>query len=316
MCLAMDQVPGLVATFLEHMKARFVPLTESEAAALWELLIRAWKEARAQWPGVELPAEPFVRYIAERLDEKEGPDRPIPERLASLSLTELYLACACLQGLAPAHEAFERHYLAALPEKLRTLKLPAAVIDDVRQLTGVKLLVATPESAPKIGDYVGRGALLSWVVVIAARIANRLRESDKRAPEDDADWLPKVRAEGRSPEDRVIMARHQAEFRKAVREAFTTLSAEDRHLLRLHFADGLSTHELAKLYKVNQSTVSRWLKSSRQQVYEETQRLLQERLGLSTQGFESFIVQVNSQLDMSLSQILDNKNSRLEPGDG
>ncbi len=312
----MEQVPELVATFLAHTQVRFVPPTEEEATALDTLLVRAWEEAHAQWPTVTLPVRLFVIHLAERLP-KVSPDSPIAPLLASLSLAELYLTCACLQGTASAHEAFERNYLARLPGKLRSLKQPDAMIDDVCQITRVKLLVATPESAPKIGDYTGRGALLSWVLVTAGRIANKLRAAEKPAPDDSSEEIFKVLpGQGIDPELDVMKRRHHAEFRQAVREAAATLSSDERHLLRLHFADQLSTYELASLFRVNQSTISRWLKSARQRVYEETRRRLQERLGLSTPGFKSFLAFIGSQLDLNISQVLEEKGVVPAPKDG
>lgn len=311
----MEHGSGLVATLLAHTQARLVPPTEAEAAALEALLVRAWEDGRARWPGVALPAGRFVTHLAQRLSEA-GPGGPIPALLEDLSLEELYLACACLEGMASAHEAFERSYLAQLPAKLRGLRQPEALVDDVCQLTRVKLLVATPESAPKIGKYTGKGALLSWVVVTAVRIANKLRESGKPMPEEDPEELIKMLpGQGVDPELDTMKRRHQADFLQALHEAAVTLSAHERHLLRLHFADKLSTYELASLFRVNQSTVSRWLKSARQQVYEETLRRLKERLGLSTLGIKSFLGLVDSQLDLRISQLLDEKRVLLPPRD-
>ncbi|WP_163997068.1 sigma-70 family RNA polymerase sigma factor [Pyxidicoccus caerfyrddinensis] len=303
----MEQVPELVATFLAHTSTRFAPPTAAEAAALDALLRRAWEESRAQWPTVTLPVTQFVRHLAERLP-KVSPDSPIAPLLESLSLADLYLACACLQGMASAHEAFERNYLARLPVKLRSLRQPDAMIDDVCQITRVKLLVATPESPPRIGDYTGKGALLSWVVVTAGRIASKLRAAEKPAPDDSSEELLQVLpGQGIDPELDVMKRRHHEAFRQAVREAASTLSAHDRHLLRLHFANQLTTYELGSLFRVNQSTVSRWLKSARQRVYEETRSRLQERLMLSTPGFKSFLAFIGSQLDLNISQILEEK---------
>ncbi|WP_233601918.1 sigma-70 family RNA polymerase sigma factor [Corallococcus sp. CA047B] len=307
MDLRMEQVSEHVATFLKHTQVRFVPPTEVEAASLDALLLGAWEEARAQWPTVKLSLNQFVIHVAERLP-KVSPDSPIAPLLKMLSLAELYLTCGCLQGLASAQEAFEKSYLAKLPGKLRGLRQPDAMIDDVCQITRVKLLVTTPESAPRIGEYSGRGALLSWVLVTAGRIANKLRASEKPSSEDSAEEILKMLpGQGVDPELDVMKRRHHAEFRQAVHEAASTLSADERHLLRLHFADQLSTYELASLFRVNQSTVSRWLKSARQRVYEETRSRLQERLGLSTLGFKSFLAFIDSQLDLSISQILEEK---------
>ncbi len=275
-----------------------------EPAALERLLLQAWETARAQWPSVALPAAPFVTYLAERLPEAGSPNALEP-LLEQLSLAELYLACGCVRGIASAIQLFERNYLAKLPGLLKGPKLPDAMVDDVCQLVRVKLLVSTPEGAPKLAEYTGRGALMSWVRVTAVRMAIRLQAGEKPAADEDPDTAFKaIPAPGVDTELDLIRRRYHSDFRHAVREAFTTLSADERHLLRLYFADELSMYELAALFRVNQSTVSRWLKTARQTVYEETQRCLQARLGLSSRDFKSFLAVLDSQLGLDLSQLL------------
>src|SRR4051794_26194157 len=95
----------------------------------------------------------------------------------------------------------------------------------------------------------------------------------------------------------LIKHRYRREFRDAVRETFAALPSEQRHLLRLHFVDRLSTIEMGMVFRKNQSTVSRWLKSVRQEVYVETKRRLQARLGLSSREFASLLAVIDSQLD-------------------
>ncbi|WP_343073288.1 sigma-70 family RNA polymerase sigma factor [Pyxidicoccus fallax] len=252
---------------------------------------------------MDLSAELFVRHLAERLPEV-SPGSPLAPVLESLSLAELYLACACAQGLPLATRLFETHYLAKLPGMLGYLKQPSAALDDICQLTRVKLLVRTPESGPRINDYTGRGALMSWVRVTAVRIALKLQAADKPEPEEDvAELIEALPAPGRDAELDLIRQRHQAELRQAIRDAFSALSSDERHLLRLYFVDKLSTTELGALLRVNQSTVSRWLKSARQTVHDETRRHLRARLNLSAAGFQSFLDVLDSQLDLSISQL-------------
>ncbi|HZI08272.1 MAG TPA: sigma-70 family RNA polymerase sigma factor [Archangium sp.] len=275
-----------------------------DTAALEQLLVHAWESSRAQWPGVALPPEPFVTHLAQRLPEA-GPDSPIASLLEQLSLEELYLACACMRGIAPAIEHFERNYLAPLPALLRGPKQPDALIDDVCQLARVKLLVPTPEGSPKISEYTGRGALMSWVRVTAVRIAIKLQAVEKPAPEQDSDAIYEATpAPGVDPEWDYIKRRHHTDFRHAVREAFSVLSADERLLLRLYFVDQLRMSALAALFRVNQSTISRWLATARQTIYEETQRRLQARLGLSHRDFKSFLAVLDSQLELGISQLL------------
>lgn len=75
----------------------------------------------------------------------------------------------------------------------------------------------------------------------------------------------------------------------------------------------LSTPELGTLFRVNQSTVSRWLKSARQKVYDETRLHLHARLGLSARDFQSFLAGMESQLDVSISQIFGEEDARSRP---
>ena len=292
----------LAAIFLAHTKVRFVPPVD--AAALERLLVHAWEASRAQWRTVPLPAELFVKHLAERLPEAT-PTSPIESLLEPLSLAELYLACACLHGVGAALEVFERSYLSKLPGLLRSPKYPDTMIEDICQLTRMKLLVPPPEGRPKIAEYTGRGALASWVRVTATRIAIKLHSTEKPAPEEDADtFFSALPAPGVDPELDAIKRRHQPDLREAMREAFSSLSPEDRHLLRLYFVDQLSMYELATLFRVSQPTISRWLKSTRETVYKETRRHLQARLGLSQRDFQSFLAMLDSQLELSISQLL------------
>ncbi|EPX60308.1 putative DNA-binding regulatory protein [Cystobacter fuscus DSM 2262] len=298
----MAQVHGLAATFLAHAKVRIVPSVDT--TALEGLLVHAWETSRARWPAVELPSESFVTHIAERLP-KEQPDSPLEPILAQLSLAELYLACACVRGLPAAIELLERNYLAKLPKLLRGPKLSEALLDDVCQLTRVKLLVTTPEGPPKLAEYAGRGALMSWVHVAATRFAIKLQGAEKPSSDEDMDDIEKmIPAPGLDAELDLMKRRYHADFRQAVNEAFRALSADERYLLRLYFVDQLSMYELAELFRVNQSTVSRWLKSARQSIYEETRHRLQERLGLSPRDFQSFLAMLDSKLELSISQLL------------
>jgi RNA polymerase sigma-70 factor, ECF subfamily len=298
----MEQVPRLATAFLMHAKTRFV--APANTSAFEDLLVQAWETARAQWPAVELPAEPFVAYLAERLPES-SPQSPLEPLLAQVSLAELYLACACVRGVPSALELFERHYLSKLPVLLRNPKQPEAMIDDVCQVARVKILVPTDEGSPKIAEYTGRGALLSWVRVTAVRIAIKLQAVEKPGASEDTEALfAALPAPGADAELDLIKRRHHTDFRQAVNEAFSGLSNDERHLFRLYFVDQMSMYELAALFRVNQSTVSRWLKTARQRVYEETQRRLQARLGLSTRDFKSYLAVLDSQLELRISQLL------------
>ncbi|HEX2572348.1 MAG TPA: sigma-70 family RNA polymerase sigma factor [Polyangia bacterium] len=298
----MEQSDEWVSLFLE---AAPVPKPwPTGGDELGRLLCSTWEIGRGQWPGVALPAKVFVRHLARCLATPEADQSPV-ELLKELASRDFYLACACAHEVPGAAQAFDQHYLARLPSYLQHMNQPQAFIDDVCQTVREKLLVRTAEELPKIADYTGRGALMGWVRIIALRMAVRMLHSRKDGEhEGDGGMLAALPSPGMDPELEVIKRTYQKEFLQAMNDAFGSLSSEHRYLLRLYFVDHLSTTEMATLFRVNQSTISRRLQTARQAVYEETKRLLQKRLLLSSGEFHSLIQVVDSQLNMSLSRML------------
>lgn len=109
---------------------------------------------------------------------------------------------------------------------------------------------------------------------------------------------------GGSPESENIRAGCQKEFKDALAEAFAGLSAEQRNVLRLHFASRLTGEQIAGLLGIGRATVVRWLANARDHLMRETHRLLRKRLRLTQVEMDSFIQAALSQLDMSLTSLL------------
>ncbi|HEX8819154.1 MAG TPA: sigma-70 family RNA polymerase sigma factor [Archangium sp.] len=306
----MDEKFKLAVIFLEHARVRVA--LPADTAGLEESLHRAWESGRGPWPLVDLRADVFIRHLAQRLPEKSV-GFPLEQVLGRLVLTDLYLACACVHQVPRAIAALERHYLEKLPASLGFLKLSATMLDDVCQMVRIHLLVGMAGSGPQLGEYKGAGTLLSWMRAIAARMAHKQSASARETPTENV--LAAIEAlpmPGPDAELDLIKRRYRHEFRQAVRKAFATLSSEQRQLLRLHFIDRVATTKMGPLFGVDQSTVSRKIKSARHVVYEETKRLLQEHLGLSSAEFKSLLKVIDSQLDLSLSEELKEEKTQKE----
>ncbi|WP_426736339.1 sigma-70 family RNA polymerase sigma factor [Myxococcus faecalis] len=286
--------------FLAHAG---VPPEDVTPEVLEPWLSRLWNEGREHWPDIPLGAESFMRHLALHLP-RLAPGEDWGTALERLEAGDLYLACGCVQGLGTALAAFERHHMASVPTVLAHMRLPAAMVDEVRQQVRERLLVRTA-AAPRIAEYSGRGTLANWVRVVALRTAlSLLRKSQEPCPSSDT-VLELLPTPSPDPELEAIQRRYHEAFREALEDAFAILPGEHRYLLRLHFVDRLSTPKLGTLFGVNQSTVSRWLHSAQQAVHDETRRLLKERLDLSSQEFTSVLRSVESHLHLSLTRILD-----------
>lgn len=296
----MPETPDLAAILLAHAKVCLVP--PLEAAALSPLLFSAWENARARWPTVKLAPELFVKHLAERLPGPV-PHGSLELLFKPLFMEDLYLACACVHQVPVALETFEQHILRKLPGLLRNHERSAAEIDEICQETRVRLLVSTPSGPPKLIEYMGTGALLNWVKVIAVRIGQRLSKA-RKLPAKNEPTPESIFPPGQSLEIDVLKRYHHEDLRGAMQQAFSMLSDEDLYLFRLYYVKRLSMYEMEPLLKMSQPTISRRLKNAREKIQAETLRHLQARIGLPPHEFESFLKCLDSQFDVRISQLL------------
>jgi RNA polymerase sigma-70 factor (ECF subfamily) len=264
---------------------------EDLGAPLAELVARA----RAAHPGLDVPAERFVRHLAARL--------PAPisaAQLGGLHGEDLYLACACACGDARALAEFDRQFLGGdLDRAIARITSAPPVVEEVRQLLRVKLFV-NDEGRARIVDYSGRGPLAAWLRVAAVRTALNLvtRHAPEGSPGQEEPLLGVA-----DPETEYLKTQHRPEFEQAFRAALTTLSVEQRQLLRFHYVDGLTLAQIGRLRQVHESTISRRLLAARDQLLAETRRALSAELRLEQAEVDSLMGRVMSRAEVTLSTL-------------
>jgi RNA polymerase sigma-70 factor (ECF subfamily) len=255
-----------------------------------EALIQA---ARAAWPGVALAAEAFVAHLAARWPASASLD----QWLSAVHASDLYLACACADGSMAAIAAFDQAHLGAVSDFLARSKPDEAFVEDVRQSLREKLFVG---AARKIDEYSGRGSLGGWVRALSVHTAIDLRRRR-------GERVPDLRAEQPAaidPELGYLVERYRGEVEEAFRHALAMLGQEPRTLVRMHFVDGVTLDELARLKKVHRATIARHLAAARRAILDEFRKHLSERYSLSTQELTSLVGMVRSQLHVSIARLL------------
>lgn len=260
--------------------------------ALVELMTRA----RAAHPGVAVDDRAFVRHLAARL-----PAPVSAAQLAGLHADDLYLACACAAGLPAALAEFDRRFLGAeLARALTRITSVPSVVEEVRQLLRVKLFVSD-EGHAKINDYSGRGPLGAWLRVAAVRTALNLvtRQGPEGPGAEEEEPLLGVG----DPETEYLKSQHRSEFEQAFRFALTTLSIEQRQLLRFHYVDDLTLAQIGRLRHVHESTISRRLLAARDQLLAETRKALSAELRLEQAEIDSLMGRVMSRAEVTLSTL-------------
>jgi RNA polymerase sigma-70 factor (ECF subfamily) len=256
-------------------------------------------QAIERWPNLGLDRRRFEAYLDQRLQGVE---------LGSLRVSDLYLACACAEGLPRAIEAFEAEFERDIAMALRRVEVRGLQPDDLRQAVREKIFVGAPGALPKICEYNGRGMLRNWlrVTVLRMRIdAERRTKARAEQPHDEqALDQAALTVLSNDPELSHMKAHYRRALYESLREAFQSLAARERHLLRQHLELGLGTAKLAALYGVHRATLKRWLASTRSQLLETTRHNMRTRVGVAPDEFDSLMRLIGSRLDMSMQQLL------------
>ena len=218
---------------------------------------------------------------------------------------ELALAWAVGRGDPGALRRFEREVLPEADSAAKKLDRAAPFADEVRQAVRVRLAVGDGGAPPKILAYRGTGPLRAWVAVVALRVALNLKRAAGRAPEEPGgDVLADVVDREPDPELQHLRTLYRAELREALAAALAALADRDRALLRLRFVDGLELAHVGRLYRVHESTASRWVSAAVAAVAADARRRLVERLAVAPAVADSIARMVASQLDLSIARLL------------
>ena len=251
--------------------------------------------AASAWPGVNIDAGEVVRV----LEAKLASDDPPP--LEPHAIAELYLAVACARGDRAAIAAFDRNYLAVVPQALARMQLPAATVDDVRATVRDKLLLPDGDRPPRVVEYAGRGRLKGLVQVTATRTAiDRIRHEEKEVE------LPAGRDLTASADVTLslIKAQYREAFAAGFKQAVASASRRDRNLLRLHFLGGMTLDQLAQMYGVHRATVVRWLAAARAAVLDATRAHIAASIGAPPDELDDMFALVASRVELSLDRLL------------
>jgi RNA polymerase sigma-70 factor (ECF subfamily) len=266
----------------------------------------AYEAAQRAWPTVTLA---FDRFVAHGTEVGFSPgDAGDPD---GANAADLFLACACGDGVRPAIEALEERYMGPTRFSLKRLDARPEFLDDVMQELRAKLLLP-PE--PRVLRYGGRGPLLAWIRVAASRIAidslRAVRDDVLREPRDP-ESLDRVDF---GPEVQLLRAAYRESFQDAISTALAGLTAKDRNLLRRHLIARMTLEELAGPYGVHPATVARRLMALREQIA----TAVRERLAVrhrsegGATSLESMAQAIRSEVYVSLAPLL-GRNS--EPDD-
>lgn len=255
--------------------------------------------AAAAWPGVAVDRLELIAMFAGKL-AAAATDGSDPPALTVAGFGELYLAIGCARGDTTAIAAFDREYLAVVPQALAGMKLPPATIEDVRSAVRDKLLIGDGSRPPRIVDYAGRGRLRGLVQVTATRTAiDRIRLEEREVELPARDFA--------APTDvamSLIKQQYRAAFSAGFARAVATVSRRDRNLLRLHFLASVTLEQLAQMYGVHRATIVRWIAAARDAVFAATRDHIARELAAPADELDELFALVESRVELSVERLL------------
>jgi RNA polymerase sigma-70 factor (ECF subfamily) len=269
---------------------------------LEQLLSEALSSAQADWAELKVDPLQFVGHLARQIPANSHPE----QALEKLHTSELFLAFSCGQGDPQALATFEARYFPVLDSALRRLKLSHTMNEEVKQTLREQLFVASPsspEGAPMIQSYAGRGQLRNWLRIIAVRTAGKLIDQGKKEVLLTNSILSGISPPTDDLELDYLKRTYRNEFKVAFEQALQLLSTRERNLLGHHYVDRLSIDEISTIYSIHRATAARRLARARQALLKHTRKTLMQQIKVDRAEFDSIIRLIESQLPVTFSDI-------------
>lgn len=252
-----------------------------------ELVLLLFTEARASdWA---LEEKPFLaaleRSARKRFAGADVPAGELREYFATLHLTDLALACACLEGSERAWEHFVREYRGYLRRAAGAILRRPADAPEACELADSLFAdlygVGTSQSRERslFRYFHGRSSLKTWLrAILAQRHVDAIRAGRRTTPMgtdgEDGEHLGHEPATAVLPPD-PHRERYRTLFCRALEAALASLDARDHLRLRLYYAERRTLAEIGRLLQEHESSVSRNLDRIRAQLRKDVEGELQ-----------------------------------------
>ena len=225
---------------------------------------RAYQEGRATH-GLSVNEEYFashINWVVKRNLGSDASSAAMASFIAALHASDLYLALACAQKADKAWDRFNALYRKYIDDlaNFATLTNSAA---DLADSVLADLFLPDHSGQSRIASYQGRSSLATWLRAIICHRAVNERErlcnnvEDLEAVHEVADEAAVARMEAL-----LRSSRYGSVIRESLRCSCEALSERERLLLLLRYDDGLQLGQIARLFGVHQSTITRQIEAA------------------------------------------------------
>lgn len=225
--------------------------------------------------------------VKRHMAQSEGDGRKgVAEYLSSLNHEELCLALACAKGDEAAWEDFFREYRGYMISVARSMTQDAAEAEQLADSTFAELYGLREVDGARVSKfsfYSGLGSLRGWLRAVMFQLSTDMhRKIGRFVQAEEAGDLDRLVGQDHAQETELdfIAKRYSAAVSEALRRAIQQLEPRERLILAYYYCDQMTLRQIADLFSVHESTISRWLTKAQKKI-----RKLVERSLLRDHGF-------------------------------
>jgi RNA polymerase sigma-70 factor len=180
--------------------------------------------------------------------------------VASLHTNDLLLSVACARGSNAGWQRFYVLYRKYLSDLSRHLLARHSDAEELSQTIWIDLFLPDRSGQSRIASYDGRSSLATWLrVVVSNRVINERQRKGMAAGNLDAIPEPADPGALQDVEANVCRERYRDMILSAFEGASCRLEPQERLIVLLRYDQGLQLGEIARLFSVHQSTITRQL---------------------------------------------------------
>ena len=240
--------------------------------------------------------------------ERQANERQRETFWRALHLEELAIARGCALGRESAWRRFLAQYQEQLTRAAVEMTGSAALGEEVASALYSELFGLTEREGRRWSPllrYSGRGSLMGWLrAILAQRRVNQYRKLGRETALGEIEPAAAVSEQ--------LQLERLEDLRVAIKMTLSEVSAEERFLLSAYYLDQHTLHEMSRVLRVHEATVSRKLKRATERLRKQLLRTLRAR-GLSRRGAEEALGTDPRDVDLNLRKLLQKSEGNTIP---
>ena len=244
--------------------------------------------------------------------KRQANDRQRETFWRALHLEELAIARGCALGRESAWRRFLAQYQEQLTRAAVEMTGSAALGEELASALYSELFGLTEREGRRWSPllrYSGRGSLMGWLrAILAQRRVDHYRKIGRETA------LGEIEPAARVSEQ--LELKQLEDLREAIKITLNAAPAEERFLLSAYYLDQHTLHEMSRVLRIHEATVSRKLKRATERLRKQLLRTLKAR-GLSRRAAEEALGTDPRDVDINLRNLLQKSegdpNSSKEP---